>query len=49
MKNKVIPIDPAVHHDLKVYCAQNGILMKPFIETLVLEGINEKKGNVPLK
>lgn len=41
----MIPISPALHLEVKVYCAQNGLQIKYFVEDLIKDKFEQlKKG-----
>ena len=42
MKEKSILINPEIHTQFKVVCAQNNVLMKSVLEQLITQYINEK-------
>lgn len=46
--NKLLVISPELHFTLKAYCAANGVMMKPFVENLIINAIKEKEGTLPL-
>jgi hypothetical protein len=42
MKEKSLLINPEIHTQFKVVCAQNNVLMKSVLEKLITQYINEK-------
>ena len=43
--DKLVPVTPKLHLEMKVYCAQNGLQMKYFVEDLIKDKLEQlKKG-----
>lgn len=46
MKQTKISVDEETHRQLKVYCAQRGLLMSQFVAEIIRERIGDERENL---